>query len=42
MTWILSMELCWEWVEKLMIITLNKLPFYLKGLKAMKLVQSLV
>ena len=42
MTWILSMDLCWEWVEKLMKITLNKLPFYLQGLKAMKLIQSSV
>ncbi len=40
--WILSMDMCWEWVEKLMNINLNKLPFYLKGLRAMKLIQSVV
>ena len=27
-TWILSMDICWEWVEKLMKTALNKLPFY--------------
>ncbi len=31
-----------EWVEKLMKTALNKLPFYLRGLKAMKRIQSLV
>ena len=36
------MDICWEWVEKLMETAINKLQFYLKGLKAMKLVQSLV
>ena len=41
-TWILSMDICWSWVEKLMITAINKLPFYLKGLKAMKLIQSIV
>ena len=41
-TWVLSMDICWEWVEKLMNINLNKLPFYLKGLRAMKLIQSVV
>lgn len=41
-TWILSMDMCWEWVEKLMKIAINKLPFYLQGLKAMKLIQSIV
>lgn len=41
-TWVLSMDICWEWVEKLMLTSLNKLPFYLKGLKAMKLTQNLV
>ena len=41
-TWILSMDICWEWVEKLMLTALNKLPFYLKGLKAMKRIQSIV
>lgn len=41
-TWILSMDICWEWVEKLIKITLNKLPFYLQGLNAMKRIQSIV
>jgi hypothetical protein len=41
-TWILSMDICWEWVEKLMKTALNKLPFYLQGLKAMKSIQSKV
>jgi hypothetical protein len=41
-TWVLSMDICWHWVEKLMKTALNKLPFYLQGLKAMKLIQSLV
>ncbi len=41
-TWILSMDICWSWVEKLMITAINKLPFYLKGLKAMKLIQRIV
>lgn len=41
-TWILSMDICWEWVEKLMRTAINKLPFYLQGLKAMKLIQSIV
>lgn len=41
-TWVLSMDICWDWVEKLMRTAINKLPFYLKGLRAMKLIQSLV
>ncbi len=41
-TWVLSMDLCWEWVEKLMRTAINKLPFYLQGLKAMKRIQSIV
>ncbi|NJP22551.1 MAG: IS4 family transposase [Hydrococcus sp. CRU_1_1] len=41
-TWILSMDLCWEWVEKLMKTAINKLPFYLQGLKAMKRIQGIV
>lgn len=41
-TWILSMDICWRWVEKLMKTAINKLPFYLKGLKAMKLIQSII
>ena len=36
------MDICWEWVEKLMKTAINKLPFYLQGLKAMKRIQSIV
>ncbi len=36
------MDICWEWVEKLMKIAINKLPFYLQGLNAMKRIQSIV
>ncbi|MDJ0651107.1 MAG: transposase [Xenococcaceae cyanobacterium MO_188.B19] len=41
-TWILSMDICWRWVEKLMLTALNKLPFYQRGLIAMKHIQSIV
>ena len=41
-TWTLSMDICWQWVEKLMKTAINKLPFCLRGLKAMKRIQSLV
>ncbi len=41
-TWVLSMDICWGWVEKLMKTALNKLPFYQKGLTAMKRIQSIV
>ena len=41
-TWVLSMDICWRWVEKLMRTAINKLPFYLQGLKAMKRIQSIV
>ena len=41
-TWILSMDICWEWVKKLMKITLNKLPFYLQGMKAMRHIQRAI
>ncbi len=41
-TWVLSRDICWEWVEKLMRTAINKLPFYLQGLKAMKSIQSKV
>ena len=41
-TWILSMDLCWDWVEKLMRTAINKLPFYQRGLKAMKLIHCIV
>ncbi len=41
-TWVLSMDICWQWVEKLMRTAINKLPFYLQGLAAMKRIQSIV
>jgi hypothetical protein len=41
-TWVLSMDICWQWVEKLMRTAINKLPFYQQGLRAMKLIQRLV
>ena len=41
-TWILSMDICWRWVEKLMKTAINKLPFYLQGLNAMKRIQIIV
>nr|MDJ0650892.1 hypothetical protein [Xenococcaceae cyanobacterium MO_188.B19] len=41
-TWILSMDICWGWVKKLMLTTLNKLPFYQKGLTAMECIQCIV
>lgn len=41
-TWILSMDICWHWVENLMRIAINKLPFYQKGLRAMKHIQNIV
>ena len=41
-TWVLPMDICWEWVEKLMRTAINKLPFYQRGLRAMKHIQSIV
>ena len=41
-TWILSMDICWDWVEKLMRTAINKLPFYQRGLRAMKHIQCIV
>jgi hypothetical protein len=41
-TWVLSTDICFFWVEKLMQTARNKLPFYLKGLRAMKRIQGLV
>jgi len=39
LTWCGSIDRCWELVEKLMKTTRNKLTFYQKGLRAMKLIQ---
>jgi hypothetical protein len=41
-TWVLSMDICWEWVEKLMRTAINKLPFSQRGLRAMKRIQCIV
>lgn len=41
-TWVLSMDICWKWVEKLMITAINKLSFYQRGLRAIKLIQIIV
>ncbi len=41
-TWVLSLDMCFLWIEKLMQIAPNKLPFYQKGLRAMKHMQRLV
>lgn len=41
-TWVLSVDICWEWVENLMKTALNKLPFYQRGLRAMKRIQCIV
>ena len=41
-TWRLAIDLCWEWVEKLMGLSPNKLAFYRRGLRAMKLIQTAV
>ncbi len=40
-TWILSMDICWEWVENLMRTAINKLPFYQRGLRAIKHIQCI-
>ena len=41
-TWCLAFDLCWEWVERLMRLTPNKLVFYRRGLRAMKLIHRAV
>lgn len=41
-TWILSMDICWKWVENLMRTAINKLPFYQRGLRVMKHIQCIV
>jgi hypothetical protein len=38
--WIISKEFVAEWVEELMRLNLNKLPFYQKGLRAMTIIQQ--
>ncbi len=41
-TWILSMDICWGWLEKLILTTLNKLTFFLQGIQATKRIYSKV
>ncbi len=39
-SWIISHEEVREWVEELMRLNLNKLPFYLRGQRAMSIIQQ--
>lgn len=38
--WIITKEFVAQWVEELMRVSLNKLPFYQKGLRAMNIIQQ--
>lgn len=38
--WIIAKDFIGRWVEKLMRVNLNKLPFYLKGLRAMTIIEQ--
>jgi hypothetical protein len=38
--WIITQEFVAQWVEELMRVSLNKLPFYQKGLRAMSIIQQ--
>jgi hypothetical protein len=38
--WIATFRLCQEWVEELLYLIRNKLPFYQRGLIALNLVQQ--
>jgi hypothetical protein len=38
--WIITKEFVAQWVEELMRVNLNKLPFYQKGLRAMTIIQQ--
>ena len=39
-TWVNFMESCWELVTKLMRLSRNKLEYYLRGIRAMELIQA--
>ena len=39
-TWVAGLEFCEDWVQELMKIRRNKLPFFHKGLRAMSLIQQ--
>ena len=38
--WIDAFHLCQEWVEELLGVIRNKLPFYQRGLRALNLIQQ--
>jgi hypothetical protein len=38
--WIATFHLCQEWVEQLLCLVRNKLPFYQRGLRALNLIQQ--
>ena len=38
--WVEAYSICHKWVEQLMILTPNKLPFYQQGMRAKKLILS--
>ena len=38
--WVENFQICQDWVERLMILTPNKLPFYLQGIRAKTLIIS--
>ena len=38
--WVEAFQICHEWVEQLMILTPNKLPFYQQGIRARTLIVS--
>jgi Transposase DDE domain len=38
--WVETFQLCHDWIEQLMILTPNKLPFYQQGIRAKKLILS--
>lgn len=40
-SWVKTFKICNYWVDKLMILTPNKLPFYQQGLRAKQLIQSI-
>lgn len=38
--WVETFQICYEWVDRLMILTPNKLPFYQQGMRAKTLILS--
>lgn len=41
-SWVRFMDSCWGLVQELMKLTPNKLNYYLRGMRAMKLIQSVL